>query len=257
VLESIDEARLFCKDHQQFIVLGKGSNSIVSESAFQTPFVQVSSQLCLPSLEHGILELSAGTTVQQLLRLSLDLSISGFEFMAGVPASIGGMIAMNFGCWGKEIADMIQSVDVLTDKNELLRLPATDCGFSYRHSVFQEKSWIILSARLTVTHGDRDLIKSTIKRYVDERLAKQPIRGKTFGSVFKNPEGFSAAKLIESLGFKGYEKDGVQVSSQHANFFENTGTASYDSVLSMIQLLQHEVKKSYSVTLVPEVKLIT
>ena len=256
LLESIDDAKAFRKAHNEFVVLGKGSNSIVHHSVLTKAVVQVSADIVPMRYTDNSIHLSAGTTVQQLLRYSTDLGVSGFEFMAGVPATLWGMVAMNFGCWNKEMADMILYVEYINEKGELCRLDKAGCNFSYRSSIFQEKSLIIVSVNCAVTKGNPADIKAAIKSIVSDRSAKQPLRAKTFGSVFMNPDGQYAAQLIESIGLKGFEKNGVKVSSQHANFFENTGSATYESVVDMIEMIQEKVKDAYNVSLVPEVKLI-
>ncbi len=217
--------------------------------------MQLSPSFSSISYEDNILIANAGITVNQLISFSQDRGVSGFEFMAGVPASVGGMVAMNFGCWDIEVSDRLAFVDVYIPGNGLTRLTKEECLFSYRSSVFLKQSWMIIQAAFHMTEDSPSCIKERVRDYVKQRVDKQPIRGQTFGSVFKNPENSYAAQLIEEVGLKGFQHKGVQVSDQHANFFINHEKASCEDVRSMIGLIQKDVYAKFKIRLEPEVTI--
>ncbi len=175
--------------------------------------------------------------------------------MAGVPASVGGMIAMNFGCWNKEMKDIIKSVDVFIPEKGFRTLSNKECKFGYRTSIFQHHSWIILKATFKIKEEKNSVIKNTIKSYVKSRLEKQPIRTMTFGSVFKNPQSNSAAYLIEKSGLKGYQKNNIKISNHHANFMENISNGTAQNAIDMISYIKNKIFILYKINLIPEVSI--
>tara|TARA_Y100001968_G_scaffold149077_1_gene136316 strand:- start:6248 stop:6823 length:576 start_codon:yes stop_codon:yes gene_type:complete len=181
--------------------------------------------------------------------------LSGLEFMAGVPASLGGMIAMNFGCWDICMNDIVHSVDLFIPNQGFVTYSNKQCHFGYRTSIFQTMDCLIMGATLCVSVSDSMLIKETIHRYVNERLKKQPMRTATFGSIFKNPSLSPAATIIENSGFKGYQLREAKISDKHANFMENTNHASSQDALDLIHFIQQNVYDSFKIQLNPEVHI--
>ncbi len=175
--------------------------------------------------------------------------------MAAVPASLGGMIAMNFGCWDNEMATIISYIDVYIPQQGIQRLHSHECNFGYRSSIFQTKPWIILQAGLHVTPSQKNTVTQTVKSYVQQRCNKQPMRAKTFGSIFENPKNHTAALLIEQAGLKGFKLNQAKISDHHANFMENTDNCSAEEALELIQHVQHHVQKNNNITLKPEVHI--
>ena len=253
VCESRSDVERFFSEQDQWVLLGKGSNSLLGPSVLQRPFVQVGAEISELRVEEGVLVASAGTSVSQLVLFSQKMGLSGFEFMAGVPATVGGMVAMNFGCWDIEVEDRLMYVDVYIPGQGFERLSNEDCQFAYRSSVFQQQPWVVVEVGFSVTEASSEWIKETVHRQVQQRLEKQPLRGNTFGSVFKNPGEFFAAELIEKSGLKGMEKNGVKISEQHANFMENVSDASFEAVTDMISFIQDRVYESFKVQLLTEV----
>ena len=196
-------------------------------------------------------------SVHQALKYSYKTESSALEFAAGVPASIGGMVAMNFGCWGKQMSDIVISVHALNEDGEEIMLTNKQCMFNYRTSIFQQNKWIILSVSIKRKKESTEKIKGKVMDYVKERNEKQPMRTKTFGSIFKNPNNYTAAQLIESCGLKGFTIGGVKISNQHANFLENVTQASYEDIKLMVSYIQEKVEQKHQVFLTPEVKFLT
>lgn len=255
ICESLDDIKNCFSHFERFHILGKGSNSLVKESAYSFPFVQLSSQFSDLQYKDGVVIANAGVSVNQLISFSLKHGLTAFEFMAGVPATVGGMVAMNFGCWNVEIADRLAFVDVLHPVHGYKRLIAQECEFAYRSSVFQREPYFIVQAAFNVQPEDAVIVKQRVKDYVQQRVVKQPIRGLTFGSVFKNPKQHYAAQLIEECGLKGQVHHRVEISKQHANFFVNHEGATCEDVEAVISFIQQQVYAKFNINLEPEVTL--
>lgn len=254
--DSVTELQDFVRSGEPYYILGKGSNTVIDPSDDFPTVIQLSPHFNAPKLEGNVLSVGAGVTVNQLMNLSKETGFSGLEFMAGVPASVGGMIVMNFGCWGKEIADMLISVDVMKEDGAIETISPTDLEFAYRFSTFQEEPWIVLGAKLSGTFGDKDVVKKTILEAIQKRLDSQPLRDRTFGSVFRNPSGHYAGQLLETYGFKGYSLGPVRMSEKHANFMVNRGDATFADALKLIEKIQEEIKLKRGISLALEVKLV-
>ncbi len=235
-------------------MLGKGSNTLIDPDANKT-FVQLSAHITEPSVDGNRLRINAATPVAHLLQVAQSHGLSGLEFCAGVPAGVGGMVFMNFGCWGQEIAQFIHRVRAITNEGEDLWLSTADLQFGYRRSLFHQKNWIIVEAEFSCVPDSPDAIKNRIRENIQTRLAKQPLRDKTFGSIFKNPDGHFAAALLEKLGYKGYQANGIKLSEQHSNFLVNVSDASYKEALIFIDRLIHDVKEKIGIQLELEVRL--
>ncbi len=235
--------------------MGKGSNSLILDSALTIPFIKLGKAFQSIAYQNGYVYAKAGTSVPQLMAFSQKEGLSGLEFMSGVPASLGGMIAMNFGCWDRCMKDIVESVDVFIPKKGFVTFTNEECNFDYRSSLFQSLNGLIIGAKLAISHSNSKAVKETINRYVSERLQKQPMRLATFGSIFKNPPSSSAALLIDRAGLKGYQYPRVRISTAHANFMENKGKASSKEALDLIQHIQQDIYNRYNVTLIPEVHI--
>lgn len=244
----------FLKHNQAFFIVGKGSNSIINPNSSINHIIQLSGTMFPAEKTSHTATFSSGTSVNDCLKFCIEHGLSGLEFCAGVPATIGGMVAMNFGCWGTEVSDILDHVIILDEQAQKQTLAASELNFAYRKSIFQEKKWIILKATFNVSQDNSDNVKKTVHQYIKDRLEKQPMRSKTFGSIFKNPNNSYAAKLIEEAGLKGFEKDNVKISNQHANFMENVGDATYNDVKNMVLLIQKKVFDKFQIKLEPEVK---
>ena len=254
LIEKLEDLNQLKNIKQKFHIIGNGSNSIINSTAENTPFIKISSSFESFKFNPPLVTIGAGVQVNQLLKFSQENNISGFEFMAGVPASVGGMVSMNFGCWNSEVVDIIESVEVFSFKKGIFTLTNKECDFNYRTSIFQKNNWIILKATFKISLlNDPHLIKNKIQHYVKERVAKQPIRKKTFGSIFKNPKSNTAAKLIEQAGLKGYTKNNVTISNQHANFMENINNGSAQNTIELLEFVIEKIHKLFKIKLKPEV----
>jgi UDP-N-acetylmuramate dehydrogenase len=257
VLESLQDARHFLSLKLPFYVLGKGSNVLINPEGSHQRFVQISPGFSNAQVSGTQLKISAGTPVNILMKLLQEHGLSGLEFSAGVPASIGGMVAMNFGCWGEEVSKYIENVHVLDLQGNSVWLTQKEMDFSYRHSRIQTDHFLVVEVILNLRPENPEIIKSKILENIKTRSDKQPLRDKTFGSTFKNPAGHFAGALIEKAGFKGKAQGDVKFSDKHANFMVNNGEGTFHDAFTLIQNVQYAAQHQLNVTLETEVKLIS
>ena len=250
-----DSLSEFVKEQIPFHLIGLGSNSLINPNTSKS-LVQIHPQFMATQCDKTLI-VGAGMTVNQLMKLSVKEGVEGYAFMAGVPASVGGMIAMNFGCWGEEIATQVIRVFVMDFSGNVFDLSASEMKFGYRSSCIQDGALIVLGAELQAKRGQSDTIKQAIQKNILTRVDKQPLKDKTFGSIFKNPPQHSAGAVLESLGYKGKTIGPVTFSSQHANFLVNTGHATYAETVDILHQVQSDVKDQTGVTLELEVKLLS
>lgn len=182
--------------------------------------------------------------------------LTGLEFAGGIPGTVGGAVYMNAGAHGSDVSRILLTAEVLMDHGGLVRLSKEELEFGYRHSILQRIPGIVTEAEFQLAYGERKEIAAAMASYKDRRLKTQPLHMPCAGSVFRNPEGNFAARLIEEAGLKGKRVGGAEVSTMHANFIVNTGDATAEDVLTLIELVKEEVKKTYGISLVPEVLVV-
>ncbi len=257
VVETLSELKQFLSQKKPFFILGKGSNTVINPEHKRGVCLRLSPDFIQTDAVETRLTVSSGLTVNALLKEAMRFGLSGLEFSAGVPASVGGMIAMNFGCWGTSMSDCVESIYILDLEQNERWILNDDIGFGYRSSKIQDEGWIVLGATFKLMHKDPTEIKALIESMVQLRLKKQPLKEKTFGSVFKNPSPLFAAKLIEDAGLKGYSSGDVHISNVHANFIVNKGKGTYNDLDHVITHVQNYIQKHTGILLELEVKLIS
>jgi UDP-N-acetylmuramate dehydrogenase len=239
-----------------WIVIGKGSNLLVSDEGFRGAVLRLSGAFDSAAFcENGVVA-GAGFS---LITLSLQAAKHGFmglEFASGIPGTVGGAVCMNAGAHGSDISKILSQVQVMNENGELVTLQATDLSFGYRDSEIQHKPWIVLEATFSLSHGERSVISEKTKMFKEKRVRTQPLKQHSCGSVFRNPLPFFAAALIESMGLKGYSVGGAKFSEIHANFIVNTGGATAKDVRTLIKLAQERAKQEHGVCLKPEVEFV-
>lgn len=239
--------------NEPMLWLGLGSNLLVSDEGF--PGTVVQTQGCLTGLERigdqGI-RAESGVSCAKTARFSAKLGLTGIEFMAGIPGTIGGALAMNAGAYGGETWGRVRKVRTIDRYGEVLERSPADFGIGYRNVKGPAGEWF-LEAQLELEPGDAAGSLERIRDLLARRGQAQPIGLPSCGSVFRNPPGDHAARLIEAAGLKGLREGGAQVSEKHANFIVNMGTASALDIVRLIERIQSEVERTSGVRLKPEV----
>jgi len=211
--------------------------------------------------QEGILEFRAGTSLDSAAEIAAEAGLSGLEFLAGMPGSIGGAVWMNARCYGQEIADVLAETEVIDfsgSKPERVRLPANKSEFSYKHSPFQGRDSLILSASFHLIPGETQHIRATMDSHRKDRETKGHYRYPSAGSVFKNNPRFGkpTGQIIDELGLCGLQKGGAQVAPWHGNIIVNTGGACAADIRALIEEIAARVKAATGFDLEPEVLFI-
>lgn len=238
------------KNFDKYFILGNGSNILASESYYDGAII-CTLKLCGITYEDGILTCLSGMTVKQILKFCTDEGLTGLEYLAGIPATVGGLTAMNGGVNDKHIGDNVVSVSVYNGNT--VNFNQNQCQFGYKHSIMRDINALILSVSLSCDNASRATVKNRIDKYMMYRR-RQP-KGKSCGCVFKNYNGISAGKLIEDSGLKGLSYGGARVSYAHANFIINYGNNS-DDVFNLINIVKNKVYNKFGVKLEEEVVYI-
>ncbi len=238
----------------RYFVLGKGSNVLFADGRLDLAVISTSG-LSEIKTEGETITAGAGAALSKIASAALAASLTGFETLHGIPGSLGGAVYMNAGAYGGEIKDVCESVTVL-ENGEIREYAARDCDFSYRHSAFEDKDAVVISARFRLKQGDPEKIRATMRDLSDRRRAKQPLEFPSAGSTFKRPTGDFAARLIEEAGLKGRQNGGAQVSEKHAGFLINRGGATFEDFYGLMEIVKKEVFKFSGVLLEPEVRII-
>lgn len=235
-----------------FLIVGRGSNCLFPDVGF--PGVVLLNKIDFCNWRGNTVEVGAGFSFSLLGIQSAKRGLTGLEFAAGIPASVGGAVFMNAGANGKETRDTLASVSYLHEDGSLQTYSAQDLVFSYRKSPFQDKKGAILSA----TFALQPLSDARQKQLeiIERRMATQPLKDKSAGCVFRNPHTGSAGALIDRAGLKGLRCGGAKVSDIHANFIVNEGHATAQDVLSLVHVVQEKVLEQTGIALEMEIKVI-
>jgi UDP-N-acetylmuramate dehydrogenase len=237
-------------------VIGRGFNTIVRDEGVDGVLIQLSAFKRLEERPDGCLRVEAGVSHASLVRFCKERGLGGLEFGAGIPGSIGGWIAMNAGIPERETKDAVREIEVMSPSGaKLHHLPRAKLGFGYRRLAGLAPGSVILSALLEVRPAAKGAVAETVERLLARRAATQPIDAPSCGSVFKNPPGSYAGRLIEAAGLKGERHGGAQISTLHANFIVNTGGATAADVLALIGHARAAVRLRTGIQLEPEVRI--
>lgn len=237
-------------------VLGRGSNVLVPDEGVRGLVISLERAADWVCFDGRDVEAGAGYPLPLLVREAARRGLAGLEGLAGVPGSVGGALAMNAGAGGYSIGGVTVSVEVIDRNGRIHRLSRDDMVFGYRSSRLQAGDLVALSARFRLSPGDPEAIVSVIERYGRRRRETQPLEHPNAGSIFKNPPGDSAGRLIEAAGCKGLRAGGAKVSERHANFIINTGGATAADVLSLMATVYRRVLDAFGVRLQAEIRLL-
>lgn len=240
----------------RYMVIGKGSDLLFSDREYDGVIISLS------NFDHvdfngNIIKAQSGVSLIALAYQAAKYGLSGFEFMGGIPGTIGGALYMNAGAYKYCIADVFKECTILNHQNEIVTLTKPEMQFAYRHSRLQRHpDWIILDGTFEMNEKDPSDIKAILDKRKERRMSTQPWNFPCAGSVFRNPGSQPAWKYVDDAGLRGYEIGGAQVSPKHSNFIVNNGYASAKDILQLITLVQNTVKEKFGVELRTEVILV-
>lgn len=237
-----------------YFILGNGSNLLIKK--FGGVVIATSALPNAYSADGNTITVGAGVPLAQVCLNALGLSLSGMESLYGIPGSVGGALYMNAGAYGGEMKDVVKSARCVDENGSIIELSAADMGLSYRHSVFSENGWCILSVTFALTPGDKIEIKSHMSELMKKRRDKQPLEFPSCGSTFKRPKDGFAAALIEECGLKGCSVGGAQVSEKHSGFVINRGGATFEDVMALVSHIKSVVKTQTGVDLECEMLIV-
>lgn len=254
-VEELQEILKLSKDKNiPFFIIGNGSNLLVSDNGVRGLVLKLNFQDI--KFENNICIVDSGVKLMYLGQILAKNNLSGFEELSGIPGTIGGATFMNAGAYGKEIKDVLKEVLVMDYEGNIFTLKNKDCDFSYRHSIFEDKDYIILQVKLILENGNEKEIKEKMNEYLKSRKEKQPIEFSSAGSTFKRGEDFITAKLIDEAGLKGYRIGGAEISTKHAGFIINVGNATCKDVLDLADYTKRKVFEKFNKRIQLEIKQI-
>lgn len=241
---------------EPLLPIGLGSNLLVRDGGFAGTVIHLQGALTqLTVMNEQTIYAEAGVACAQLARFCARQGLQGAEFLAGVPGTVGGALAMNAGCHGGETWSIVNAVTSLTRQGSIIRRLPQAYQIGYR-SVQGFADEIFLAGEFRLTPGSKENALTLIRELLDRRAATQPIDYPSCGSVFRNPPGDYAARIIEQVGLKGYALGGARVSTKHANFIVNEGHATANDLEQLIMLVKEKVKTETGVELIPEVRIV-
>lgn len=240
------------------LVVGRGSNILVRDGGFGGIVIILKGMLA--SIEKNnndksSIKVGAGASIADLLSFCSRYNLAGVEFLAGVPGTVGGAAAMNAGAFGREFCNVVLEIQFITSQGELVKRTNSQLGYAYRKLNFPVGE-IIVSVKIQLEKEEPGIVNKRITENLKTRNATQPLDMPSGGSVFKNPPGDYAGRLIEEAGLKGKRSGGAMISPKHANFIVNTGNAKAQDVLSLITLVRKEVRDRSGIDLEPEIHVI-
>lgn len=236
-----------------YYVVGNGSNLLVADKGYRGVIVEIADKMNEVRVEGSCLVCQAGALLSKVARTAYENGLTGVEFAAGIPGTIGGGVVMNAGAYGGELKHVVTQVTVMDKNGEELVFDNEAMEFGYRTSLIKKYPYIVTEVRLQLTEGDRNVIKEVMDDLASRRREKQPLEYPSAGSTFKRPEGYFAGALIQDAGLKGYTVGGAQVSEKHSGFVINKGGATAEDVRNLMAYVQKTVKEKFDVTLEPEV----
>ncbi len=244
-----------CPHETPVLAVGVGSNLLVRDGGVRGVVVRLPKSFSDVRVEGTHIHAGAAAMGITVASAARDHGVAGLEFLRGIPGTVGGAVHMNAGAYGRDIAAIFVSCTVVTRSGEIKILSTPDLDFHYRHSALPA-DWIVVSAELRGKPGDTAAITAEMDRIAAEREASQPLRSRTGGSTFKNPEGTKAWQLVDAAGCRGLQIGGAQVSEKHTNFLINTGTATAADIEALGETVRARVFQTAGVTLEWEIQRI-
>ena len=237
-------------------VLGKGSNILVSDQGFPGVVIRLIGEFAkVENIGQNEIESGAGVSLSNLVSFTLRHSLGGFEFLVGVPGTVGGAIQVNAGCFGKEIGDFVQKILIIDKNGKIEWLQREHFHFFYRGSSLKKSQLTILKVVFKLFSEKPDIIRKNIRQLSLLRKKYQPVGWPSAGCVFKNPSDDYAARIIEQMGFKGLRIGDAQISEKHANFIINRGSATARDILALMDWIRKEIQHEKNIFLENEIEV--
>ena len=240
-----------------YLLLGAGTNLLIADKGIDGLVIRVVNRD--HEIEGTRVRAGAGLKMMRLARIVADANLRGFEFAIGVPGTVGGAVYQDAGCWGKEIREVLVEVHGFKPGGGAQTWKPAELGLGYRTSALRDgdlKGSLVISATVQLTRGDGEEARQIMAKLTKERNETQPIKTKNCGSVFKNPPGDSAGRLVQAAGLKGAREGKAVVSTLHGNFIVNEGGATASDVRRLIERVMAEVKRRFGAQLEPEVEMV-
>ncbi len=235
------------------LILGGGSNVLFADEGFQGVVIRLGRGFQGLKISGNKVIAKAGTQLVSVLNKAREAGLGGVEFLAGIPGTVGGAVVGNAGAKKAWIGPSVEDLTIVTARGEIKKLAKAEYWYGYRASSLKMSGNVLVEVSLKLKKEPKAVIEKKVKEYFKNRRGKQPRVEKNAGSVFKNPEGEFAGRLIEAAGLKKFKVGGAQVSGIHANFIINDGTASAHDVVAVMREIQKRVQTEYRVRLEPEI----
>lgn len=261
-VNQIEKIQKICKKNNiPLTIIGNGSNILVNDEGIKGIVLKICIDYCnieyLNEEQIAIVTVGSGVLLGKLAYELLNKSITGFEFAAGIPGTIGGAVRMNAGAYGTEFKDIVIETTALDKNGNIVILKNEDQQFEYRNSIFKNKEYIILSTKMKLKKiENQNEIKEKMDEFKSMRMEKQPLEYPSAGSTFKRGNDFITAKLIDECGLKGYKVGGAQVSTKHAGFIVNVDNATAKDVLQLVKIVKEKVFEKFEKNIELEIELI-
>jgi len=238
-----------------YLVVGKGSNILVRDGGLKGIALLLKGELEGVEEKEGTIYAGGGLGLSELVRFSQKQGLAGLEFLAGIPGTVGGAVAMNAGAWGKSTGDVVTIVEILTADGTRVTMKHSELGFGYRRAVLPAGA-VVVKAQFKGTQDRPEAIGERIRDYLERRKTGQPLDYPSAGSIFKNPPQDYAGRLIESVGLKGKRVGGAMISDKHANVIVNVGGARAEDILALMDTARQRVREQTGIDLEPEIKVV-
>ena len=255
--ETRDILKLFSRYEIPYTILGNGSNVLVRDKGIRGAILKFGEPFAkIELIDDTLIKAGAGASLKDVSEFAAENDLTGLEFAIGIPGSIGGAIFMNAGAYGGEMKNIVVKVRSVSPIGEFFEFMQSELDLSYRHSIFQTNNHAIAEVTLRLSKGEGNTIRVKMEDLTRRREEKQPLEMPSAGSTFKRPTGYFAGTLIDQTGLKGLKVGGAQVSTKHAGFVVNTGNATAEDELGLIEEVKRREFEAHGVKLFPEVRII-
>lgn len=256
-IENKEELKEILSENEDFFILGNGTNTLINDGNINKVFINLNKINKIEKIkeEDGkiFLKVGAGLKFNDLIKYMMENDYTGLEELAGIPGTVGGLVFMNGGSYGKEIFDCISEVEISDKQGNIKILKKEEIEFRYRHTEIKEKSYIIINA---IFEFEKGFNQEKVKELVNKRIERHPLDYPNLGSTFKNPNGDFAARLISEAGLKKFSVGGAEVSEKHPNFIVNKNNAKFEDIIKILEEVKTRVKEKFNIELEEEIIII-